>query len=260
MNRFSCRTLQWVWAVVVAATPACNLVLGNEEGVLDDGGGSTAEPMPDPDAAPAVPDSDASATDPDASSTDPDAVMDPEADSGDEATIDAWATDSDRKDSAKSYDGPDGPRDRTDADGASSCDTGVSVCAEGQIATEMQACGPCGRGVQTRKRTCAAGGCGWGVWSAWSACSVLTAECTPGQSSSETQACGPCNTGTQSRTRSCTAACTWGAWGAFGDCGGITAECLPNHWRCCGAGMWEWCYTNRCMWTGGCAACSGCGC
>jgi len=221
--RFS-RKMKALWAVVLAVTPACNLVIGNEDGVLDDGDASTADPPsmdPDARAAPA-PDADASAAQPEATVNDeeastPDATNEP-------TEVDASGIDSDRKDSAKPHDGSD--ERRADADGPGSiCEAGVSICAEGQVATDMQTCGPCARGVQTRTRTCAVGGCGWGDWSSWGACSVQTAECMPGQSTSEAQTCGPCNTGTQTRTRSCTASCTWGAWGAFGTCGSITAEC-----------------------------------
>jgi hypothetical protein len=242
--------------VLLAILPACNFVLGNEEGVLEDpslvdgsqsdpDGGETIDSEVE-----ASDDSEGSATDPEASD------MEGSITQPDDATSEAQS---------------DAPRDRSDAtkldaahrdaDGNTAvCDTGVSVCADGQVATDMQACGPCGRGMQTRKRTCLPDGCGWSAWTAWSTCTVLTAECMPGQTGSESQACGPCNTGTQARTRACTNTCTWGAWSDFGACGNITAECMPNHWRCCGAGKWEWCYTNSCTWTGGCAACTGCGC
>jgi len=230
------------WVVVLASTPACNVVLGNEDGVLDDDG---TTPELDIDAGARTPDSGIS-MEPDTS------VEDPTADA-DGATRDGGVTaDVSTKDAARS-DAADGSR----GDAGSLCDTGASICAEGQTATEMQACGPCGRGVQSRKRTCAPGGCGWGEWSAWSTCSVTTAECMPGQTANESQACGLCNTGTQSRTRTCTNSCTWGAWSAFGACGNVTAECQPDHWRCCGAGKWEWCYYNTCKWTHDCAPCNG---
>jgi hypothetical protein len=244
---------------VLAVVPACNLVVGNEDGILESEDASSIDPdsgstpMPGDDA-PATTDEEASSIDPDTSVPGDDAVASDAL--GDAPMVDVSPFDSDRRDAPKSQDASDDRRADADAPGAR-CDAGVSVCAEGQIGSDMQACGPCNKGMQTRTRTCLAGGCGWSAWSAWSTCSVLTADCMPGQMSSDSQACGPCNTGTQSRTRSCTAACTWGAWGAFGECGNITAECLPDHWRCCGAGKWEWCYVNSCKWTGGCAACNG---
>jgi hypothetical protein len=229
------------------------MVLGNEEGVLEVEG--VSDPDAPLDAASPEPDApDAQAPEPDAPAT-PDAP-EPDADAsppGADGSADAYA-DSHAMDAPKPSDAANESR-RDAADAA--CDTGASVCAPGQMGSDMQACGPCNRGSQTRTRTCAANGCGWGPWSAWSACSVVTAECMPGQSGTENQACGPCNTGTQSRTRTCTNACTWGAWSAFSECGHITAECLPDHWRCCGAGKWEWCYVNSCTWTGGCAPCNG---
>jgi hypothetical protein len=129
------------------------------------------------------------------------------------------------------------------------------VCKPGATDTGMQACGTCDKGMQTRTRTCAPDGCGWGAWSAWSACPPVSVDCMPGQTQNQSQPCGPCNTGTQDRTRTCTNTCTWPAWGAFGACGHITAECEPDHWRCCGSNKWEWCYTSSCTWTGGCADC-----
>jgi hypothetical protein len=250
----SSRHHAWLGAALFALVPACNLVIGNEDGVLEDTDASA------PDAPTVDPEDDATTeAEPEGSVTDPEASLDPDAPGVDEAAIEAARPDAILiEDAPREAGGKDASKDAADdRRDAAACETGASVCAEGQVATEMQMCGPCGRGVQTRKRTCAPGGCGWGDWSAWSACSVTTAECMPGQTGTESQACGPCNTGTQSRTRSCTSACTWGAWGAFGACGNITAECLPDHWRCCGAGKWEWCYTNSCKWTGGCAPCNG---
>ena len=239
--------IQMSLALALASTPACNLILGNEDGILVtddpvDAAGSESDAALDSDAPSDPPDTSLMGSDA------PDSEL--EGSVPDVALVDAVATDG----------SPGGEADvsRGDADGsASSCEAGASICVAGQTASEMQACGPCGRGVQTRSRTCVAGGCGWGPWTAWGTCSVVSVECMPGQVGSETQACGPCDTGTQARTRTCTASCTWGAWGSFGTCGNITAQCLPDHWRCCGAGRWEWCYFNSCKWTGDCAPCNG---
>jgi hypothetical protein len=242
-----------LWSVLLGLASGCNWVIGNEEGILDEA--DVWEPSPDEPDANVTPTPDSEA--PDVPYVGEGAVEEAVLGVDVAATeVDAPSVDSNAKDAAKLDRVDDG---KVDADG-SRCDTGASVCVEGQVATEMQMCGPCGLGVRTRKRTCLAGGCGWGEWIESMPCSVTTAECMPGQTDTRSQACGPCNTGSQTIARRCTSACAWGAWDPPGECGNVTAECLPNHWKCCGAGKWEWCYTNTCKWTGGCAPCSDCGC
>lgn len=84
-----------------------------------------------------------------------------------------------------------------------------------------------------------------------------TPVCEPGAVERETAPCGECSD-MITRSRTCNAdTCTWGAWGAWSTC---AAECQPNHWRCCGAGKWEWCLNSTCRWTGDCATCSSSNC
>lgn len=140
------------------------------------------------------------------------------------------------------------------------CEDGGLVCTPGAVEPGTEKCGDCDLGRRTRSRTCQPDGCGWSEWTAWSECTGSTAECPAGKVEPKSQPCGWCNSGTQTQTRTCGNDCKWGPWSAFGACGDVTAECAPNSYRCCGAGKWEWCYLNSCKWTGGCAACTNCGC
>lgn len=226
------RVTRMFGALALGITAGCNLVLDNEDGVLvlqvsDDASSSDPDAGLDSDATP--------------ESSLPDVAVVEEVDVSNVSDVNAVEVEDVSHDVAND----------------AGCGSGLSICVARQTESGMQACGPCGRGIQTRTRTCAADGCGWGPWSAWGACSVVSVECMPGQVGTQSQPCGPCNTGTQSQTRTCTASCTWGAWSSFGACGNITAECMPDHWRCCAAGSWEWCYVDTCKWTGGCATCNG---
>lgn len=109
------------------------------------------------------------------------------------------------------------------------CDGGPAACVPKELMMELRNCGGCGSGVQTRTRSCAADGCSFGGWGAWSACAGNTNVCAPGQLGSETQPCGKCNRGTKTRTRTCTTdSCSWGPWTAFGTCAEPTGLCTPG--------------------------------
>lgn len=111
----------------------------------------------------------------------------------------------------------------------SSCPLGDVLCDPGEFGMEARGCGACGAGMQLRTRRCAGDGCGWGEWSAWSACAGNTSECTTGEAQRQMQSCGSCNQGTQTRTRSCMAAtCSWGAWSAWSECSAVVSECVPS--------------------------------
>src|SRR6266536_5179619 len=140
LSRFSCR-MNVIGVVVLAMTPACNVVLGNEDGVLDD---DAATPELEIDANVTALDGGAPPPQSEASSSGPDATVE-------DSTPNADRPDPNARDATRSE---GGDASSHDADARPLCDTGASVCAEGQVATDMQACGPCGRGMQTRKRTC----------------------------------------------------------------------------------------------------------
>lgn len=103
--------------------------------------------------------------------------------------------------------------------GAPSC----SGCVDGTVQMEMQACGQCNTGTQTRTRTCS--GCTFGAFGDWGTCTGTTG-CVPGTIEMESQACGAC--GTQSRTRTCNSSCAFESWTAFGACSGETGVCTPG--------------------------------
>ena len=116
-------------------------------------------------------------------------------------------------------------------------DGGTSECVVGETEEEMQPCGECGEGTQTRTRACEMGtefGV-WGAWGAWGTCDT-PATCSPGATESDMRACGNCNSGRETRTRSCDAAtCMWGAWSAFGACTGASG-CAPGATMGCANG------------------------
>jgi hypothetical protein len=153
-----------------------------------------------------------------------------------------------------------GARDEQPCDGGvheRACDDGrwsdfgpctpPAACEAGQ--TDQAACGPNGRGQQTR--SCQDGG----TWGPWGDCQG-DGECVDGRM--ETQACGPDGRGQQTRT------CARGAWGDWGDCqgAGVCADgatqsmpCGPNgdgtQTRTCVQGQWgDW---GDCQGGGACA-------
>jgi hypothetical protein len=102
--------------------------------------------------------------------------------------------------------------------GARPCNGNPSVCKANEVERQMEACGNCNRGTRTRTRTCAADGCSWGAFGAWSACSNATTECDPGApAQTQTVACTTCGSRTQTRTCS-RDTCTWGAWSDSSAC------------------------------------------
>ncbi len=152
---------------------------------------------------------------------------------------------------ARSIAGQGGEGGEAGAGGSSPC---PGECTPGNVDRPMQKCGVCGKGTQTRQRTCT-DQCRWGSYSEWSTCVVGPVECMPGAVDPDTQQCGACNKGTQSRSRTCTDQCTWGAWGAWGACA-ENAQCKPDHYDCCGSNKWKWCLPDTCTWSDQCEACS----
>lgn len=126
------------------------------------------------------------------------------------------------------------------------------VCMPGAVETAKQACGACATGTQTRTRTCSASTCNWGAWSAWGACSGVTAICTPKQTSA-------CTNGDPCGQRTCSDKCAWSA------CTPKTASgCLRiraghtdagSNFKCCGTGSWSFCLSS-CQWSTTCESCS----
>ena len=152
---------------------------------------------------------------------------------------------------AQSIAGQGGEGGEAGAGGSSPC---PGECTPGNLDRPMQNWGVCGKGTQTRQRTCT-DQCRWGSYSEWSTCVVGPVECMPGAGDPDTQQCGACNKGTQSRSRTCTDQCTWGAWGAWGACA-ENAQCKPDHYDCCGSNKWKWCLPDTCTWSDQCEACS----
>lgn len=151
--------------------------------------------------------------------------------------------------------------DGGDAGAGGSAGTGIGgsspcpgECTPGTVDRPMQKCGVCGKGTQTRQRTCSSE-CRWGSYGEWSSCTLGAVECMPGAVDPDSQPCGACNKGSQSRSRTCTDQCTWGAWGAWGACA-EKAECKPDHYDCCGTNKWKWCLPDTCTWSDQCEPCS----
>lgn len=85
----------------------------------------------------------------------------------------------------------------------------LAECTPGMPQMEMQKCGLCMRGTQTRTRMCG-DTCGWGPYSAWTPCEEDQAACKPDTVQDRMdQACGPCNTGRLISHRTCTDKCEW---------------------------------------------------
>jgi hypothetical protein len=98
------------------------------------------------------------------------------------------------------------------------CGESAPVCEANQTDMEQEACGACGSGSRSRTRTCAADGCSFGAWSAWSACSGVHTECDPsGPAQTQSVSCPTCGSKTQKRTCS-PSTCTWGAWSDTSAC------------------------------------------
>lgn len=136
---------------------------------------------------------------------------------------------------------------------AGACGGAAPACSPGQRQSEQRACGACNTGQQTRTRSCAADGCSWGAWSAWSGCGGVTAACTPNQTTS-------CANGDECGHRVCSSSCSWGpcvpriANGCLRIREGHTDQ--GSNYRCCGGGgHWQFCLPD-CRWSNDCVACT----
>jgi len=132
------------------------------------------------------------------------------------------------------------------------CEAQSRECEPGNVENEMQPCGACNSGVQTRSRSCDPESCSWSGWSEYGACTGVTAACTPGATTA-------CANGDSCGHRVCTAACTWSgcqprtAGGCLRIRAGHTDE--GSNYRCCGTGAWQFCLSS-CTWSAQCAGCS----
>jgi hypothetical protein len=172
----------------ICAATGCNLVLGNDPRSL---AGSMTGPNATTDAGPTPPSEDA--------------AVDSGADTGPAggaAAIDA------------------GPMMSTDprpdagppAEGCASPDHSAE-CMPGKIGDQVQGCGLCKRGLQTRTRVCGET-CGWGAYSEWTMCEEDPDACKPGDVQERVSQCGPCDSGRLISRRTCTDNCGWSEWSA----------------------------------------------
>lgn len=99
----------------------------------------------------------------------------------------------------------------------------TGVCTAGQVEDQSAACGACGTGTQSRRRTCG-DDCTWGPW-VDGACDTEGTLCSPGSTEREERACAGC--GAEVRTRDCaTDGCGFGAWSDWSGCG--ATACTPG--------------------------------
>lgn len=125
---------------------------------------------------------------------------------------------------------------------------GAGECAPGDTDRETRACGNCSTGSQSRTRSCDAGTCSWGAWSAWSTC-VGGGTCAPGDTRT---GCDVSSTGaaTGCGVEVCTSSCTWGGCQLAPG-----ASCMSDggtNFQCCapsgGGSGWQFCNASTCQW------------
>lgn len=136
---------------------------------------------------------------------------------------------------------------------AALCGGEATVCEAGKVESQQRDCGACSTGTQSRSRRCSADGCAWGSFSAWSACTGVTAACTPGDTTR-------CANGDSCGQRVCSDGCSWGACAPkfSGGCLRIGKDHTDegSNYRCCGdVGRWQFCLPD-CRWSTDCNACN----
>jgi hypothetical protein len=126
-------------------------------------------------------------------------------------------------------------------------------CVAGSEETDVQPCGACDTGKQTRVRTCSTESCSWSTWMNVGSCTDVTAACKEGDTSA-------CDNGDSCGQRVCSAACEWSACqpkkadGCLRIRKGQSVE--GSNYRCCnGTGHWQFCLPD-CTWSTACTACS----
>jgi hypothetical protein len=102
---------------------------------------------------------------------------------------------------------------------------GEGACTPGTPGSDVQGCGACMIGTQTRTRMCNSS-CAWDPYGPWSTCMGDTG-CTPGTTMMDSVPCGMC--GTLTRTRTCNSSCAFDPW-VDGACMG-EGVCSPGATR-----------------------------